>query len=273
MLLLLKSIIKDSIKRIKNFINDADYKQWTILERKYHLHPRFKELTLQIGEYKISTPDSASLLSAYKEIFLKKTYQFKTKKSKPYIIDVGANIGLSVLFFKKTFPSAEIIAIEADPHIFQYLQTNIHNNGFTDVELINKAAWHKETIIKFSSEGADAGRIAYDGDTNLVSVPAFDISSLLINRSVDMLKIDIEGAENNVLKACRAHLQNVDNIIVEYHSKVEEEQQLDSILALLRDTGFRFQIHSINSNPQPLVTTKIPYGFDLQLNIFAWRSS
>ena len=271
MLPLLKKTTKGPIAHLLNLLKDSDYRRWSFLETKYRLYPRYKKFNVKDANLTLTVPDSHSFLAAYKVIFRDKAYQFKSTNIKPYIIDIGSNIGLSVLFFKKIYPEAAIIAIESDPTIFQYLQSNVHGNGFTDVTLINKAAWHENTVLQFSVEGADAGRIAYNGDENLISVQALDISSLLGNTPVDLLKIDIEGAEKNVLEACREKLSNVHNMIVEYHSKTGEEQQLDTILAILREAGFRVHIHAIRPSPVPLIKIKTQYGFDQQLNIFAWR--
>src|SRR5690349_14366069 len=54
------------------------------------------------------------LLHSLEEIFIDKVYLFHSAELSPRIIDCGANIGLSVIFFKRTFPSAKIIAFEPD---------------------------------------------------------------------------------------------------------------------------------------------------------------
>ena len=239
MLPLIRTLYRGPFRHLVNLIGDANYRRWSSLETKYRLKPRYHEFITQIDGLQLSVPDSHSFLSSYKDIFRDEIYKFKTDTPQPYIIDIGSNIGLSVLFFKKIYPNAQITAIEADPHIFKYLKKNIHGNGFTDITLINKAAWDEDTTLKFSSKGADVSRIAYTGDENIVSVPAFNVSILLNNKPVDMLKIDIEGAEKIVLEACKNYLSNVNNLIVEYHSKVDEEQQLDKILSILRKNDFR----------------------------------
>ena len=66
----------------------------------------------------LKIPDSASYLSSREEIFDQQIYRFNTSNSKPYIVDCGANIGLSIIYFKQLFPNAEIVAFEPDEKIF-----------------------------------------------------------------------------------------------------------------------------------------------------------
>ena len=65
-----------------------------------------------------------------------------------------------------------------------------------------------------------------------------------MNKHVDFLKLDIEGAETTVIKDCADYLGNVDNIFVEYHSFLSEKQTLDELLNILKKTNFRVQIQT-----------------------------
>jgi len=55
------------------------------------------------------------LLSSYKELLLDKLYKFKSDKVKPQILDIGANIGLSILFVKELYPESELVVFEVNP--------------------------------------------------------------------------------------------------------------------------------------------------------------
>ena len=152
-----------------------------------------------------------------KEIFEKEIYNFLTNSQDPYIIDCGANIGLSVIYFKNLYPSAKILVFEPDIQVFDCLSRNIKNFSLKDINLINTAVWNKEDILKFFAEGADGGRVAIDTDKEkIIEVKALRLRDYL-NRNVDFLKIDIEGAECEVLEDCQDDLKNVQNIFVEYH--------------------------------------------------------
>ncbi len=80
----------------------------------------------------LSFLSSTELLHGLKEIFLDEIYK-QNLPSKPYIIDCGANIGLSVIYMKRFFPGAEIIAFEPDEQNFKFLEENVRSFGFSGV--------------------------------------------------------------------------------------------------------------------------------------------
>mgnify|MGYP006308535241 CR=1 FL=1 len=208
----------------------------------------------------------------YNEIFQKQIFNCKSRKQKPYIIDAGANIGLSVIFFKQSFPDAKIVAFEPDKSVFKILKNNIDQFNYNDIEIINKALWDNNNPIEFMPEGADAGRIAFNGEiTNTIRVETTKLSKYL-NNKVDFLKIDIEGAELRVLKEARNKLKMVERIFIEYHSFTDSPQQIDEILSILKNVGFRLQIFLfININQKPFINTNDYMGMDMQLDIYGYR--
>jgi hypothetical protein len=144
---------------------------------------------------------------------------------------------------------------------------------FSDVKLYKKACWNTETTLKFYSEGADAGRFANENDTkSIINVETLRLRSFL-NKKVHFLKIDIEGAELVVLEDCKDLLFNVENIFVEYHSFVNKEQELDKLLSILRNAGFRYLIeqHGVVSK-NPFMKTDLQMGMDILLNISGYRA-
>ena len=267
----LKPIYYDPAKHLYKIISDDEYRKYWLLEARLRNIPRFKECRAKVHGWELMIPDSASFLSTYKSIFTDRVYAFKFSGEEPRILDLGANIGLSVLFFKKLYPKSHITAFEADPKIFGYLTRNVHGNGFSDVRLINKAAWHENTTLKFRAEGADGGRAAYAGDINLIDIEALDINQFLKDHQFDFLKMDIEGAEEFVLPACKDHLKSFQYVFLEYHSKLGRKQCLDRIIGLLAEAGFRIHIHTVSCSPSPFVEIRLNEGFDLELNIFAWK--
>ena len=93
----------------------------------------------------------------------------------------------------------------------------------------------------------------------------------LLDREVDMLKLDIEGAETEVLRDCAAELHCVKNLFVEYHSYLNQPQTIDEILGILKASGFRVYLESDQQLRQPFLWRPIKLGMDLRLNIFAYR--
>lgn len=120
------------------------------------------------------------------------------------------------------------------------------------------------------AEGADGGRVARANDPQDRVVQTVRLADYL-NRPVDFLKLDIEGAETEVLKACAESLGNVEHLFVEYHSFTEEPQTLHTIICILTDAGFRLHIDAPVVSPQPFMRRDVYGGMDMQLNIFAFR--
>jgi FkbM family methyltransferase len=224
-------------------------------------------------EYKIKYVDNASFVFIYEELFKKEIYKFKCDIKDPLIIDAGANIGLSVIYFKRLFPESTVIAFEPDQKVFDTLDFNVRSFGFKKVELIKKALWNTETELNFFSEGADGGRLATKEDTNnIIKIQTTLLSNYIRDQKIHLLKIDIEGAEFNVLMECREYLKNVKNIFVEYHSFKNRKQNLGELINILEQSGFRIITHHIGVHSgNPFYKIEEYEGMDLQLNIYGIR--
>jgi FkbM family methyltransferase len=238
--------------------------------------PRYTagETDLLGGGTPIRFLDNASLLFIFDEVFKKEIYKFHRGEKKPFIIDAGANIGLSVIYFKSIFPDARVIAFEPDPKVFSVLDHNVGALALQDVELVNKGLWNEQTFLNFFSEGADAGRVATAEDKkDLIKIPTTLLSPYLKEGQVDFLKIDIEGAEFEVLKESSEYLGNVQNIFIEYHSFAHQKQHLSELLGILERSGFRVIINYIGlTSKSPMLKVEEQMGMDLQLNIYGVRS-
>ncbi|HOW36318.1 MAG TPA: FkbM family methyltransferase [Candidatus Omnitrophota bacterium] len=236
------------------------------------LFPRYRPTETRLLSKRIRLVDAASFLSAYEEIFGNESYKFPCGNKEPHIIDCGANIGLSIIYFKRLYPESKIIAFEPDPKVFEALNHNINTFEFKDVALIQKGVWNTETTLPFFSEGADAGRITAVNDSqNIIKIQTTRLRDYL-DRRVDLLKIDIEGAETVVLEDCRDNLKNVQNIFVEYHSFKGQQQTLHTILDILAKADFRYYIRQIRTDiTHPFIARDVGSGMDLQLNIYAFR--
>lgn len=261
----IKKIIKKIVLNNKRSDNENEFSK--ILQRE-----RYTPATITLFSHQFNIVDSASFFSQYRAIFKSEIYKFNADNPKPYILDCGANIGLSIIYFKKFYPESEIIGFEPDKKIFAALSKNIHSFNLSHVTLVNKGLWNKKTTLRFFSEGADAGRIAVKRDTsNIIKIPTIQLRKYL-KKPVDFLKLDIEGAETTVLEDCKDLLTNVKNIFVEYHSFTQELQTLDRLLAILHNNSFRYYISSAGVYTAfPFLEKNYYLGMDNQLNIFATK--
>jgi FkbM family methyltransferase len=214
--------------------------------------------------------DGASFFWAYRQIFEHEIYGFDSPHPDPVILDCGANIGLAVWYWKRRYPQARITAFEPDPAIFETLSGNCA--AWPDVKLINRAVWTSEGELPFWPEGADGGRVITEPGSGVkqVMVPATRLRDYLA-APVDLLKIDIEGAEIDVLLDCAGALDQVQHLFVEYHSLIGQPQRLDSLLQVLLAAGLRVHIQPELVSPRPFLVPVNDSGMDQRLNIFAYR--
>ncbi len=188
-----------------------------------------------------------------REVFVEKPYYVTLTKSQPLIVDCGANIGMSVLLFKHLFPESEILAFEPDPRTFDALSANVATNDLADVRVLNKAVGETNGSVPFYYNPDVAGNLGMgfraESCASLPASRSVDCVRLsdYITRPVDLLKLDIEGAENQVMRdlAARGKLELIDQIVMEYHHHMAGAPDcLSEILSILEENGFGYQLYS-----------------------------
>lgn len=256
------------------WMTKSDYRSKCREIKRLQLFPRYRQDSTDLLGKSVRLVDGASFLSAYQQIFERELYSFSTSRENPKIVDCGANIGLCILYWKQLYPAAHITAFEPDPSVFETLVWNCKHWELTNVELINKAVWSSETELPFWAEGADAGRLLEKSELNDKSSTTVVTANLrdYLQGAVDFLKLDIEGAETEVLLHCADCLQRISYLFVEYHSFVGKEQEIDAILRVLRHADFRIHIQPELVSRKPFVEQLNKEGMDQRLNIFAYRS-
>jgi len=212
------------------------------------------------------------VLKTYQEIFVEEIYKFESNKSHPVIFDCGANIGISTIYFKTIYPNAIVHAFEPDANLFEILSKNIHANGFKQVELHQAAIWTEHTTLSFENKGSEASHIDNTGQS-ANKVEAIKLSTILSNLdAVDFLKMDIEGAEFEVVKDCAPYLHKIENFFLEYHGKATDTHKLNELLKLVGTAGFKVYIKMAADNlKQPFAQKDTGTIYDVQLNIFCYK--
>jgi len=239
-----------------------------------HLPRRQRGVTDLLGKPFVFV-DAYSFCYLYKQLIQNEIYRFSTAQRRPYIIDGGANVGVSVLYFKQQFPEARVCAFEPDADIFRVLEENCRTFGLGEVTLHQAALWKSDGSTSFRQEGADAGRLS-SGDASAGDIVVSTKRLLpFLDEPVAFLKLDIEGAETDVLEDCAGALGNVENLFVEYHSFANRPQTLHRLLSVLHEAGFRVHVHAHGTSPQPLFSRNIRVGMDpadMNLDIFCYRN-
>jgi FkbM family methyltransferase len=233
------------LKRVQRYVRrrfSPTRVQFWMLSRRLGRLPRYQATNIEVLGYQVYLVDSASFLSMYRQIFVNQAHWFAAQDPSPLILDCGANIGLSVLNFKRMYPQARIIAFEPDPQMCDVLRRNVNVNQLADVEIVEAAVWTEQGVLGFVPDRADGGRVCTNSERHTTKVRCVRLRDYL-DKPVDLLKLDVEGAETSVLLDCRDRLSNAKTIILEYHSFAGCEQGLDQLLAALREQGFRFYIN------------------------------
>lgn len=190
----------------------------------------------------------------YEEIFKKYIYYVQLETMSPRIIDCGAHIGMASMYFKQMYPGSKITAFEPEPPNLELLKKNLEVNRMEDVEIIPKALWSSEGQMQLhvdtdqenhwsSTSSLLQGSWTTKQPTEPITVETVRLSSFL-DEKVDILKIDVEGAETEVLKECREKLVNVDHIFVEFHAT--RLHRPEEVVTLLLNSGFELTVYADN---------------------------
>ena len=190
-----------------------------------------------------------TLLFLMDEIFLGREYAFETgAEEAPEIIDCGSNIGISILFFKRLRPRAKIIGFEPDVKTFELLRRNVTENGLSDVFLHNAAVSSRTGEVTFFSNSKNPGSLVMSLLKERMAGEAQQVPSVMLSSfvqgPVDLLKMDIEGAEMDVMQELVASgaLANVNAIVMEYHHHIGPKDCLSEMLHLLEDQSFGYDV-------------------------------
>jgi len=170
----------------------------------------------------------SSDVDTYQQVFAFQEYALQVRTEPRVIIDAGANIGLASLYFANRFPAARIYAVEPDVANFRLLEKNV--KPYPAVIPIHGALWKENTELDLIDPGLGhwgfMTKDRHDGGDAAVNVRAgvrgMTVDSLLDEcgvERVDIVKIDIEGAEREVFEDPSKWLARVDALIVEVHDR------------------------------------------------------
>lgn len=218
---------------------------------------RFGLWKVKFGERTIYCRDLLSFYIAAKDIFLHRIYDFTTQRQQPVVIDGGGHIGLFTLFAKARYPEARVTVFEPDPEALRLLRYNLAANGLDQVTVVPAGLYKESGHVSFGADHSDGGSIYAPAKTQ--TIPVVRLSDYLTG-PVDFLKLNIEGAELEVLREAEAHLSQVEQLVIEYHGFPEFGQPLHEILGLLDRGGFRYLVHDFDAQTNP--ATKPPFHLE-----------
>jgi FkbM family methyltransferase len=194
---------------------------------------------------------------AFYQILVMKDFDILNDLGSPkLIIDAGANIGMSSLYFLNRYPSVRVVAVEPNPETFELCRVNLA--AYSDrVVFVKGAVWSSCGRVALVREEVEWNSHVVPGDGNSeTSVDSFDVTSLIAaggGGSVDFLKVDIEGGEAEVFgKNSETWLPSVKNIAIEFHGD-DCERNFFSALKDYEYEGFEYRTVQICQNIRPRV--------------------
>jgi FkbM family methyltransferase len=182
------------------------------------------------------------------------------------VVDVGAHIGrYTIISSRRVGQNGKVIAIEADPDNFEMLNRNIKLNKLTNVIPLNYAVYSKETKLKLYLPVEESGFTIYNTimvnrakpEEKSIEVNANTLDNLLLQRqkqkqngisheNINWIKIDVEGAEFEVLKGATSILSKSKDIalLIEVHGK----DNYKPIVEFLKTYNFKIEFEKSNEN-------------------------
>jgi len=161
---------------------------------------------------------------------------------------------MSAIWFRQNYPECQLTVFEADPRIAETLRGNLNRAGYADTIVENAAIWTENGEITFNATGVDSGRIDPDG---FEMVKARDVAELIPDE-VDLMKIDIEGAEFDVIDRMvdSGAIDRVWNMAVEFHPTRSTFDRMMRIFERLREIGMMISFESYHGGAVGLEATE-----------------
>jgi FkbM family methyltransferase len=183
-----------------------------------------RELTVFPFRRPIHLRIDTSDFCAYRDVLIFQTKQYlpEMKGFAPQtIIDAGAHIGMSTILFAQNYPKAKIFALEPEPSNYDALRRN--TGPYKNVVCIRAALWREDGEVMLSPSTAHPKGAFAIAERDGIKVPAVTMSTLMKEAqltSIDLLKMDIEGAEKDVFRNC-PWVSSVQVLAIELHDRMD----------------------------------------------------
>jgi FkbM family methyltransferase len=172
---------------------------------------------------RIGTTDA----SVCKQDLIERQYEFPLPAIPKVIIDAGANIGCSAVFFANKYPDAVIFALEPEEWNYKLLEKNA--SAYPQIKPLKAALWKENKRIclvdpGYGSHGFQTMEKAAENCQSRKFVEAITLDALITRmglKFVDVLKIDIEGAEKEVFEGSAKWIDKVGVMMIELHDNIK----------------------------------------------------
>jgi len=214
------------------------------------VHGFSDKISLPELKYPVIVRKNTSDKYVFWQVFIEKEYDIEFDILPNVIIDAGANTGISAVFFSVKYPNAKIISIEPEENNFKLLVENTKH--YKNVICLHKAlSNHSNQEMQIVSEGFGewgfTTKMVEEPDRKpeiqiVQSISVDDIMNLQNLETIDIFKIDIEGAEKELFESnYEKWLQKTRYIIIEFHDRMKNgcEATFKKTISEYNFTSFR----------------------------------
>ena len=186
--------------------------------------PIEREVTHPLAAHPFVVRVPSSDVDVFKQVFVDTEYRFESDEDPRVIVDAGANIGLTSVYYASRYPGCRILAIEPEGSNFDLLSRNV--SRYPNVTPIHAALASEpgHVVIDDPDQGAWSfrTRAAEDAEPGSQRVESVTIGQLMDGHGIeriDLLKMDIEGAEMDVMRHASVWIDRVDAMVIELHER------------------------------------------------------
>jgi FkbM family methyltransferase len=200
-------------------------------------------------KHPITLRSGTSDIYAFKQVFILLEYAFEAHGEPKFIIDGGSNVGLAAVYFANRFPKATIVSIEPESSNFEMIKRN--TQAYPAVHPIKSGLWSSSTFLKIRDLGlGNWGFVVEEQDhedkDTFRAVSIGDLMKQFNQKEIDILKLDVEGAEKEIFtKNYEEWLPYTNILVVELHDRMKKGCSKAFFKAMI---DHDFSIHQLGEN-------------------------
>ncbi len=230
------------------------FANWPDVFSRYRKRQRLPQLKLRNGIL-LQHRENDDAWALFMEIFLDRCYtkpDFYVPRAGDRVLDIGANIGFFALYLQSVAPGIRVHCFEPSSTNRRQLETNLKSNGLQDRVSVHPFAILNRDGTETLAQGAQAGDTSFfkqgeAASTETVRCVRLDQAIDLCGGEVDLMKLDVEGAEVEIFEGASDSVwPRIRRIAMEYHEEIRPGSR-DRIVALLK-SKYRF-VRSRSTTP------------------------
>lgn len=190
--------------------------------------------TITVDELAVYYRRNRGDIQGIREVFMDEAYRLPKSFVPKTVLDVGANIGLTSLYYLTHYPVSQLVAVEPEPSNLRLLYKNLEPYITTGrAVVVSAAAASTNGVSRFAvSRSSNLGHIDSEGGMAVNTVTIDTLLDYFPARAVDLLKLDVEGGEQDLLTADNIQwLDHFNGVIAEFHPLQVEYERLTSTIA------------------------------------------